>query len=59
MGLFNKLGRKFGELKAEADEAKARQATHRCATCEELLFGQREECSECGADAVVEIDYSD
>ena len=56
MGLFNKLGRKFGELKAEADDAKAEQSNHRCAACDKLLFKDYDACPECGADAVIATD---
>lgn len=56
MGLFNKLGRKVQELKQEVDDAKAGHASHRCASCDELLHTDLDACPECGADAVVAID---
>ncbi|MFD1586996.1 zinc ribbon domain-containing protein [Halorientalis brevis] len=54
MGFFNNLGRKVEEFKRDVDSAKADEATHQCTACDHLYFAAREECDECGRDAVVE-----
>jgi DNA-directed RNA polymerase subunit RPC12/RpoP len=59
MGLFENLGRKVEEFKQEATEASREQAAYRCGECGELVYGGRDDCSECGSENLVPRDESD
>jgi hypothetical protein len=59
MGLFENLGRKVEEFKQEATEASREQASYRCGECGELVYGGRDDCSECGSENLVPRDESD
>lgn len=59
MGLFNRLGRKVEELKQEATEASEESATHRCESCEALLYTDHDVCPECDTPAVVALEAGD
>lgn len=56
MGFFNDLGKKAERLRQQARDAEEEEATHTCRNCDALLYADREECPECGSDAVVEIE---
>lgn len=53
MGLFRDLGRRAARLKREATDAAREQAPYECTDCGHAVFTDREDCPECGADAVV------
>jgi predicted amidophosphoribosyltransferase len=55
MGLFEKAGRRFEELKREAASAAAEHAGYECEACGKKLHKSPNYCPECGADAVVPV----
>jgi predicted nucleic acid-binding Zn-ribbon protein len=56
MGLFENLGRKVEQFKQDAQEASRERAAYRCGDCGELVYGGRDDCPECGSDALVPRD---
>ncbi len=55
MGLFNNLGKKFEQLKQEAEASASEEATHACRTCETLLYTNHDACPECDSQDVVAL----
>jgi rRNA maturation endonuclease Nob1 len=55
MGLFNNLGKKFEELKQQAEDSASEEATHGCQECKTPLYADYEECPECGSDSVAKL----
>ncbi|WP_290815335.1 zinc ribbon domain-containing protein [Halovivax sp.] len=56
MGFFENLGRKVEEFKRTAEETAAEGTSHACRSCGERFYADHDECPECGAEAVVEMD---
>ena len=55
MGLFNDLGKKFEQMKQEAEAASEQEATHGCTNCKTPLYTDYDECPECGTDSVAKL----
>ncbi|MFP8951634.1 zinc ribbon domain-containing protein [Natrialbaceae archaeon A-arb3/5] len=54
MGLFENLGRKVGKITHEAKQAAAEEARYSCEDCDNRFYAERETCSECGSENIVE-----
>ena len=55
MGLFNDLGKKFEQMKREAEASASEEATHGCKNCKTPLYTDYDECPECGSDGVAKL----
>jgi rRNA maturation endonuclease Nob1 len=55
MGLFNDLGKKFEQLKREAEASADEAATHGCRDCKTALYTDYDECPECGSDRIAKL----
>ncbi|UIP00415.1 hypothetical protein Hbl1158_03355 [Halobaculum sp. CBA1158] len=53
MGLFERIGRQVEQFKQTAKAEAERNAEYRCQACGERFEVDRDECPECGAEAVV------
>jgi rRNA maturation endonuclease Nob1 len=53
MGFFNRVGRQVEQFTQTAKDVADQNADYQCRACDERFHAERDQCPECGSEAVV------